>query len=129
MTFLPARKPMAEPSRLVKIGPAAIGRAAPKVRRWLATSTVEGYATTQPRVRGIRRTHHEGRMAAAARPTSAALAATGCSSALRLTDTGWGHAVPGSCFRSVVIKAPPRRGFTLEDRPLQLRLVAESHQS
>ena len=81
-TLLRARSRMAAPSRPVKIEPAATGRAAPKERRWLDTSTAKGYAMMQPRARGIRRTHHAGRMAAAAKPTSAAPAAMGCSIAL-----------------------------------------------
>ena len=81
-TLLRARSRMAAPSRPVKIEPAATGRAALRGPRWLVTSTGRGYAMTQRRGHGIHCTHHAGRMAAAAKPTSAAPAAMGCSIAL-----------------------------------------------
>src|SRR5215470_3255120 len=77
---------MAELFRRATTKPATTGRAARKARRWSGISTVRDCATTKPRIPGIHLTCHAVRMAAAAKPTSAAPAATACSIALPLID-------------------------------------------
>src|SRR5215831_21048286 len=85
-TRRPARSQMAALSRRATTKPATTGRAAAKARRWWGISTVRDCATTKRRIPGIHLTCHAVRTVAAAKPTSAAPAATACSIALPLID-------------------------------------------
>src|SRR5215475_2094908 len=80
----------------MRIVPAAIGRAAPRARRWLAISIARGCETMQRRGRGIHRILHGDQMAAAVRTICAAPAATGCSIVSRPNRGFWtrGSGVP-----------------------------------
>jgi hypothetical protein len=74
------------PSHPARTEPAITGRAARKGRPLSATSTGRGCATMTRRGHGIRRIPRAAPTGAAARPISAAPAATACSIALRSTD-------------------------------------------
>src|SRR5262249_7546155 len=80
------RSKMAAFPRGATTKPATTGRAAAKARRWWGISTVRDCATTKRRIPGIHLTCHAVRTVAAAKPTSAAPAATACSIALPLID-------------------------------------------
>jgi hypothetical protein len=77
-------------------------RAAPRAQPWLAISTAKDCATMRHRGRGIHRIPRAGPMAAVAKPTCAAPAATGCSIASPLSKGGF------ASFAVAVPKAGPR---------------------
>src|SRR5262249_27995115 len=80
--------------RPVTIAPVATGRAAPRAQPWLAISTAKDCATMWHRGRGIHLIPRAGPMAAVAKPTCGAPAATGCFIASPPSEGGFA-VVPG----------------------------------